>query len=154
MRTDASRHDGERERVSDAERERAVDVLKAHAVSGRLTTDELAVRTQEAHAARTGAELGRATRGLPSLPDAPLLTRLATRVPLRVHVAAYLVVGAAAIVAWAATRERDAGSVDEGFGYLWPFWILLAWGILVVAHALYALRRPAIRRARRRALGR
>jgi hypothetical protein len=44
-------------RASDADRDRAVDVLKAAYVRGLLTADELAARTSQALAARTYADL-------------------------------------------------------------------------------------------------
>jgi uncharacterized protein DUF1707/2TM domain-containing protein len=139
------------DQVSDAERERTVESLKAHTVAGRLTAEELAARTETAHAARTAGELAETTRGLPALPRPPFLTRTADRIPLRTHVGAYVVVSAVLVVVWAATRDPDPGATDEAFGLLWPFWIMLAWGVVLVAHALYALRRPAFRRVSRRA---
>lgn len=137
------------ERVSDMDRDRVVETLTRHMVAGTLTAEELAARTNEAYAARTTGELDRATRELPPLSQPPLLIRTADRVPLRVHVGAYVAVSAILIVAWAATRERDPGPTDEGFGLLWPFWIMLVWGVLLTAHALYALRRPAFERSGR-----
>jgi Domain of unknown function (DUF1707)/Domain of unknown function (DUF4190) len=52
-------------RASTADRERAVDVLKAGFAEGRLTKDEYDVRVSEAYAARTYAELARVTSDLP-----------------------------------------------------------------------------------------
>ncbi|MBA2536407.1 MAG: DUF1707 domain-containing protein [Actinobacteria bacterium] len=134
------------DRVSDAARDRVVETLTRHMVAGTLTADELATRTDEAYAARTTGDLEHALRELPRLPRAPLLTRLADRVPLRAHVVAYAVASAILVAVWAATREQNSGPSDEGFGLLWPFWIMLAWGALLAAHALYALRRPAFER--------
>ncbi len=134
------------ERVSEDDRDRVVDILTRHMVAGTLTADELAARTDEAYAARTRAELERATRELPTLAGPPLLIRAADRIPLRFHVGAYVAASAILIGVWAATREPDPGLSDEGFGLLWPFWIMLAWGVLLTAHALYALRRPAFER--------
>jgi hypothetical protein len=140
-------------RVSNAERERVVDILGAHMVSGSLTADELAVRSELVLSARTRGELERALRDLPPLPRRPILVRFADLVPLRAHVIAFIAVNAVLITVWAATRDRDPGAADSGFGLLWPFWIMLAWGVALVAHALYALRQPLLRRARRRARG-
>ena len=138
------------ERVSDADRERAVDVLGAHMVSGRLTPEDLAARSEAVLAARTRAELVEALRDLPALPRPPLLVRAAELVPLRAHVIAYVAVSVVLVGIWAATRERDPEPSDEGFGLLWPFWIMLIWAVPLVAQALYVLRRPLLRRAARR----
>lgn len=51
-------------RASDAEREQAIDALKAAFVHGLLTRDELGRRTGQALAARTHAELTAVTAGL------------------------------------------------------------------------------------------
>jgi len=138
------------QRVTDAGRERAVDLLGAHMVSGALTADELATRSELVLSARTQGDLARALRDLPRLPRRPLLVRAADFVPLRTHVIVFLVVNAVLVALWAATRERDPDANDEGFGLLWPFWIMLLWAIPLGAHALYALRRPILRRASRR----
>ena len=50
--------------ASDADRERAVDVLKTAFVYGTLTRDELTLRTGRALTARTYAELAAITAGL------------------------------------------------------------------------------------------
>jgi hypothetical protein len=56
-------------RVSDADRERATDLLREHWTAGRLDGDELDARCAEALAARTDADLSYALRELP--PPAP-----------------------------------------------------------------------------------
>ena len=131
--------------MTDAQRERAVRLLTRHVVAGSLTADELAARGAEAYAARTASALANATRDLPALPEPPFLTRLADRVPLRAHVSAYVLASVCLVAVWVGTREAGTGRADAGFGRFWPFWIMLAWGVLVGAHALYALRRPAFR---------
>ncbi len=136
--------------VSDAERERAVEIIGAHMVSGRLTPDELAERSEAVLSATTRRDLDAALRDLPPLPRSPLLVRAAELVPLRAHVIAYVLVSTVLVAVWAATRDREPGPSDEGFGLLWPFWIMLIWAIPLVAQALYVLRRPLLRRARRR----
>ena len=52
-------------RASDADRERVVDLLGAHAAAGRLDPDELERRTGAALAARTLGELAPLTADLP-----------------------------------------------------------------------------------------
>jgi DUF1707 SHOCT-like domain/Domain of unknown function (DUF4190) len=75
-------------RASNADRERAVDVLKAAFAEGRLTKDEFDERVGGVHVARTYAELGALTRDLPSgpfgtLPAAQLLPHPGYFVPVR-----------------------------------------------------------------------
>jgi hypothetical protein len=52
-------------RASTADRERAIDVLKAGFAEGRLTKDEYDVRVSDAYAARTYADLARVISDLP-----------------------------------------------------------------------------------------
>jgi Domain of unknown function (DUF1707)/2TM domain len=134
------------ERISNAERERAAQLLGAHMVSGLLTPDELAERTEAVLAARTRGELQYALRDLPALPRPPLFARAAELVPLRTHVVVYVAVSVVLVGVWAATRDRDPRPTDEGFALLWPFWIMLIWAVPLVAQALYVLRRPLLRR--------
>lgn len=54
-------------RVSDAERDRVVEVLKQHTADGRLTLDEFEARVEEALSARTGTDLRAVLRELPVL---------------------------------------------------------------------------------------
>lgn len=56
-------------RASDADRERLADELRAHAVAGRLSTDELEERLEGAYAARTTGELDALRRDLPATPE-------------------------------------------------------------------------------------
>ena len=55
-------------RASDADRERAVDVLKAGFAEGRLTREEHALRVQRAYSAVTYAELQALSADLPAGP--------------------------------------------------------------------------------------
>jgi hypothetical protein len=57
-----------RVRVSDADRERAIDVLKDAFAEGRLTGDEHAERVERAHGSRTDAELAAVSGDLPAGP--------------------------------------------------------------------------------------
>lgn len=60
------------QRVSSAERERVVALLREHTVDGRLTFDELAERARTVYAATKQEELDAVTRDLPALlPRAP-----------------------------------------------------------------------------------
>jgi len=53
-------------RVSDADREQAVEVLKAAFVQGRITQDELDMRSGQAFTAQTYADLAALTADLPA----------------------------------------------------------------------------------------
>lgn len=53
-------------RISDAERDRAIELLQQHAASGRLTPAELQERTENAYAAKTRADLAALLQDLPT----------------------------------------------------------------------------------------
>ena len=55
-------------RASDADRERAVVLLREHMVEGRLTLEEFADRMSTAYLARTTEELEHLSRDLPPVP--------------------------------------------------------------------------------------
>ena len=55
-------------RASDADRERAIEALKAAFTGGRLTRDELDLRLDRAMLARTYAEVAAATADMPARP--------------------------------------------------------------------------------------
>jgi hypothetical protein len=57
-------------RASDADREQVIDALKAAFVRGQLTRDELSVRTGQALASRTYAELAVINSSIPARPTA------------------------------------------------------------------------------------
>ena len=54
-------------RISDAERERTVVVLREHLLAGRLTLDEFSARVEAALGARVGADLARVQEDLPRI---------------------------------------------------------------------------------------
>jgi len=58
-------------RASDADRERAVELLRGHAEAGRLTVDELDERCSRALSATTFGELDAVTADLPPVSAAP-----------------------------------------------------------------------------------
>ncbi len=63
-------------RASTADRERAIDVLKAAFAEGRLTQDECEQRAGQAFSARTYAELATLTADLPAGPLGTLVPQL------------------------------------------------------------------------------
>lgn len=79
-------------RASDADRERAVAVLRREVGTGRLTLDEFSERAAAAYAARTVGGLADLTRDLPrGMPDSARYLRHA-RAPVLLTVALLLAV--------------------------------------------------------------
>jgi hypothetical protein len=128
-------------RAADADRERAIDVLKAGYAEGRLTKDELGLRQAQVHAARTYRDLAAVTADLPAGPLGTLGPRMArpaypfpvarrtNRLAIASAIAACLpflgtvpaiVMGHAARKQIRASREGGAGlaAVGLGIGYL------------------------------------
>jgi hypothetical protein len=106
-------------RVSDADRERIVERLRAHATEGRLTVDELEERVQRALGARTASELAALTRDLPER-RAP--GQRAPRWWDRPELRTYLAVMALLVAIWALA----------GAGYFWPVWPGVGWGVFIL----------------------
>lgn len=100
--------------VSDAEREQVTDELRGHYEAGRLTLEEFQQRLDEAHAARTSAQLEHVLRQLPSaaLPTVRLRDTRWRSLALQ-----YVLVNAIALMIWAAS---DANIHD-----FWPKWVLV-----------------------------
>jgi hypothetical protein len=131
--------------ISQSERDRAVSTLTKHCGDGRLTLDELEERVAEVYAATTRAEIDHALRHLPATITPPpqasssSIRRVEAPTPakrsgevnhaevaLRVHLAVYLSVMAFLVVIWLLTTP---------FGYFWPIWPALGWGLAVAIHA-------------------
>ena len=104
-------------RVSDADRERTAARLRDAAGEGRLDVAELDERLERAYAARTRGELAELTA------DLPRRRRERPRGRHRPDVRAYVMVMCLLVAIWALT----------GFGYFWPVWPALGWGIGLVA---------------------
>jgi hypothetical protein len=86
-------------RASDADRDRAVDALKAAYVYGLLTTEELAARTGQALAARTYADLTAVTAVLAERRPAPASPSPVTHPPARKRISRKAVaLGTSAVV--------------------------------------------------------
>lgn len=108
-------------RVSDADRERTVEQLRAHASEGRLDLAELESRVAAALAATSRGDLAKILEDLPA-PGG----RRRDRSDLREHVTVFAAVQLLFVAIWALT----------GAGYFWPVWPFLGWGIGVVLHAV------------------
>jgi hypothetical protein len=135
--------------VDDAERDRVVRALTRFCGDGRLTLDELEERVAEVYAATTTADIQHALRQLPAVRDAdataraggdaaqapagaPMIRMPAERssgrgdVALRVHLVVYLSVIGFLVAIWFLTSP---------FGYFWPIWPALGWGLAIAIHA-------------------
>lgn len=110
--------------VSDADRSRVADELREHYEAGRLTLDEFQERLDEAHGARTEAQLERVLRQLPSpkLPSVRPRDRRWRSLALQ-----YAVVNLIAILIWALS--------DNGIHDFWPKWVFLVTLIMFVRRA-------------------
>ena len=136
-------------RAASADRERAVDVLKAGFAEGRLTQDEYNERIGRAYAARTYGELTALTADLPAgaLPTVfpvpmyqpPVTTNSLARASLVLGVAEFFTMGLTAIPAiicgHMAKREmRQTGQRGDGLatsGLVLGYMAVIFWGILI-----------------------
>ena len=125
-------------RVSDAERNEVVDLLRRQTSAGRLTLGEFEDRLEEVYGARTRRELERALRELPVEPpalapgerddsragaisDADLRGRY--RVRLRKELADFVAPNFVCNMIW---------FIGDG-SYWWPGWVLMGTGVGLVA---------------------
>jgi class 3 adenylate cyclase len=106
-------------RISDFERNEALERLNDFFSEGRLTLDEYSTRLDEVYAARTDIELADVFRGLPSpapaVPD-KVDRQLRTRIDRFVG---FVTPASICTVIWAMT----------GTSYFWPEWVWLGTGI-------------------------
>ena len=137
-------------RAASADRERAVDVLKAGFAEGRLTQDEYNDRMGRAYAARTYGELTALTADLPAgavptvwpvhMYQPPVTTNSLARASLVLGVAEFFTMGLTAIPAiicgHMAKREmRQTGQRGDGLatsGLVLGYMAVIFWGILIV----------------------
>jgi hypothetical protein len=136
-------------RAASADRERAVDVLKAGFTEGRLTQDEYNERISRAYAARTYGELAAITADLPAgavpavfplhMYQPPVTTNSLARASLVLGVAEFFTMGLTAIPAiicgHMAKREmRQTGQRGDGLatsGLVLGYMAVIFWGILI-----------------------
>jgi hypothetical protein len=105
-------------RASEAERETTVEDLRGHAAAGRLDLAELEERVETAFGARTREELAELTSDLPQ-PAQP-------SGDFDAHLRVFAAVQIGLVAIWALS----------GFGYLWPIWPFMGWGIGVLVHRM------------------
>jgi hypothetical protein len=117
-------------RAADADRERAIDVLRAGFAEGRLTEDEFDGRITGVRAARTYGELGTLTQGLPAGPLSSLSPPLKTNkkairalkwavfLPLAPLIPPLVVLGPIAALFLAAEARKEIRETGEPGGRL------------------------------------
>jgi Domain of unknown function (DUF1707)/Domain of unknown function (DUF4190) len=136
-------------RAASADRERAVDVLKAGFTEGRLSQDEYNERMGRAYAARTYGELAALTADLPAgawpavfpvpMYQPPVSTNSLARASLVLGVAEFFTMGLTSIPAiicgHMAKREmRQTGQRGDGLatsGLVLGYMAVIFWGILI-----------------------
>jgi hypothetical protein len=124
-------------RASDADRERTVEQLRRHHADGRLDLEEFSERMDRAYAAKTLAELDELMTDLPqdATPATPRpagsLDERRARLQQSFYrgLATYLAVNAMLVGVW----------LLGGRGYFWPIWVIMGWGVAIVAQAVRAL---------------
>jgi len=144
-------------RAASADRERAVDVLKAGFTEGRLTQEEYNERVGRAYAAKTYAELTVLTADLPAgaMPavwpvpvyQPPMSTNSLARASLVLGVAEFFTMGLTAIPAiicgHMAKREmRQTGQRGDGLatsGLVLGYMAVIFWGILIALSIVTAV---------------
>jgi hypothetical protein len=144
-------------RAASADRERAVDVLKAGFAEGRLTQDEYNDRMGRAYAARTYGELTTLTADLPAgavpavwpvtVYQPPVTTNSLARASLVLGVAEFFTMGLTAIPAiicgHMAKREmRQTGQRGDGLatsGLVLGYLAVIFWGVLIALSIVSAV---------------
>jgi hypothetical protein len=112
-------------RVSDLDRELAARRLCEAASTGLLGVAELEWRLGRVFSAATRGQLEAV---LVDLPLPPVVRRSPLDRWLRAHIAAFAIVIGGLTAIWAAA----------GFGYFWPIWPMIGWGMVMSAHACSA----------------
>lgn len=124
--------DESRLRAGDADRDATITVLREAFAEGRLTQAEFDERLDEAHSARTFAELEQLTADLPKASQevARAEEKAAKgRKSLRSAWASWLGVGILVNIIWFATAINEGPAPNY-----WPIWVIGPWGgVLLIA---------------------
>lgn len=109
-------------RASDSDREAVAAQLGEHTAAGRLTLAEFEERVGAVHASRTLADLDAVMSDLPRTRPAP------TSRPRHRMWGPWLGTAAICLTIWIATSIL-AGRIL----YFWPFWVIVPWGVSLLA---------------------
>lgn len=122
-------------RAGDEDRDRTIGVLREAFAEGRLTNDEFHDRMDKAQRARTFGDLSALTTDLPSAPSG---TSIAPRAVIgrvegdRDYRKAWLSWGVVSVIVnviWGVTWITNPDDVP----YYWPIWVMVPWGLAMVA---------------------
>lgn len=114
-------------RLSDAERERALETLKTHYAEGRLSTQDLERRVERVYRSGTDRDLAIPFWDLPLRGVRRVIfwrVRRVQRAVLRMHLFTYLAVNASVLAIWSLT----------GQGAFWPALLLIPSSALFAWH--------------------
>jgi hypothetical protein len=112
-------------RISDLDRELAARRLCDAAAAGILSLSELEWRLDRVLSAATHGQLEALLLDVP----APRTVRVSPiRAWLHAHLGAFVILNSGLAAIWAAA----------GFGYFWPVWPLIGWGMVIAGHAFAA----------------
>jgi len=138
-------------RASDLDRHQTVEFLSQHAGEGRLTTEELEQRIEQAYAAKTIGDLVAVTADLPADPRATSALRRPAQIStepgrrfrykLVRQVRRWATIDLAAVLTWMFT----------GQGRFWPAYVILLSLLAVLFRVSRYVERGYFERARRRA---
>lgn len=113
-------------RLTDSERNDAVDTLTGHVASGRLALDEFDVRASRVYSATTRADLDTIFDDLPRSESSPPPTTEPSRAPITRELLTWASVGVLCLTIWAVTSI-----VTGTFLYPWPVWVIGPWGAML-----------------------
>ena len=124
--------DESRLRAGDSDRDATISLLREAFAEGRLTQAEFDERLDEAHAARTFAELEQLTADLPKATQNLAVVdgeAAKKRKSLRSAWASWLGVGVLVNIIWFATAINEGPAPNY-----WPIWVFGPWGgVLLIA---------------------
>jgi DUF1707 SHOCT-like domain/2TM domain len=112
-------------RISDHDRELAARRLCDAAGVGILSVSELEWRLDRVLSAATHGQLEALLLDVPA-PQG--VRRSPVRAWLRAHLGAFVILNSGLVAIWAAA----------GFGYFWPVWPLIGWGMVIAGHGYAA----------------
>ncbi|OAK52139.1 hypothetical protein A3K89_24940 [Rhodococcoides kyotonense] len=121
-------------RVSDAERDSAVEALTGHVSTGRLSIDDFDTRAARVYSAVTRADLTSVFDDLPQATDPEVSAKPVRRDH---EIAAWAGVGVLCLVIWAVTSVATGGVL-----YFWPMWVIGPWGAMLALQRVTGIQMP------------